>query len=75
MWNIIIKDKLAIIRGVSRLKGASVTAYDLRGAASLIIAGLNAYGTTTVTGLEHLDRGYYLFENQLKNLGADIVRE
>lgn len=73
--DIITKDKLAIIRGVSRLKGASVTAYDLRGAAALIIAGLNAYGTTTVSGLEHLDRGYYLFENQLKNLGADIVRE
>lgn len=73
--DIIIKDKLAIVRGVNRLKGASVTAYDLRGAAALVVAGLNAYGTTTVSGLEHLDRGYESLEDKLKILGADIKRE
>jgi len=72
--DIIVKDKIAVIRGVKRLDGACVTAYDLRGAAALVVAGLNAKGKTTINGLEHLDRGYESFEHNLKNLGADIIR-
>ncbi len=72
--DIIIKDKIAVVRGVKQLQGACVTACDLRGAAALVLAGLNAYGTTTVNGLWHLDRGYECFEHNLKNLGADIIR-
>ncbi len=73
--DITVKDKIAVIRGVEHLTGAEVTARDLRGAAALITAGLNAVGTTVVTGLKHLDRGYENLEYNLKLLGADIKRE
>jgi UDP-N-acetylglucosamine 1-carboxyvinyltransferase len=64
----------AIVRGVPRLSGAPVMATDLRAAAALIIAGLAAQGTTTITGLHHLDRGYEAIEQKLQNLGARIQR-
>jgi UDP-N-acetylglucosamine 1-carboxyvinyltransferase len=64
----------AIVRGVPRLSGAPVVATDLRAAAALIIAGLAAHGTTTITGLHHLDRGYEAIEQKLQNLGARIQR-
>jgi UDP-N-acetylglucosamine 1-carboxyvinyltransferase len=50
-------------------------ATDLRASASLILAGLAAQGTTTVSRVYHLDRGYEKLELKLKNLGADICRE
>jgi UDP-N-acetylglucosamine 1-carboxyvinyltransferase len=65
----------AIITGVDRLRGAPVMATDLRASASLILAGLAAQGTTTVSRVYHLDRGYEKLELKMKNLGADICRE
>lgn len=65
---------IAVIKGVPVLSGAKVEATDLRGAAALVIAGLNAEGTTEVTGLTHLDRGYENPEGNLRSLGADIKR-
>lgn len=64
----------AVVRGVSRLSGASVEATDLRGGASLVIAGLMAEGTTRVEGLHHVDRGYQELDVYLRDLGADIDR-
>lgn len=49
-------------------------ATDLRAAAALILAGLVAEGTTQVTELKHLDRGYVNFHEKLKSLGANIER-
>lgn len=72
--DIVVNEKTAVIRGVKSLHGAQVCASDLRGAAALAVAGLCADGTTTLAGLEHLDRGYEHFEENLKNLGADIIR-
>jgi len=69
-----IDGRIAIVRGVKRLSGAKVTATDLRGAAGLIIAGLNAEGETEVDGLCHLDRGYENFEGNLQSIGAKIIR-
>lgn len=69
-----VDGRIAVVRGVKCLSGAKTTATDLRGAAALIIAGLNAEGTTEVDGLCHLDRGYENFEVGLKRLGADIKR-
>lgn len=64
----------AMIRGVDHLTGTSVHASDIRAAAALILAGLVAEGETTVTGLEHMDRGYDDFVGRLRHLGANIKR-
>jgi UDP-N-acetylglucosamine 1-carboxyvinyltransferase len=72
--NITVRDRMAIIRGVSTLHGGDVTAKDLRGGAALVLAGLAADGTTAVDGVHHIDRGYYKLERTLSLLGADIVR-
>jgi UDP-N-acetylglucosamine 1-carboxyvinyltransferase len=72
--NVIVRDRAAIITGVEKLYGASVNATDLRGGVGLVLAGLVAEGYTTVNQAEHVDRGYYCLEGQLRNLGADIQR-
>ncbi len=64
----------AFVRGVEKLKGASVMAHDLRGGAALVLAGLAAEGRSEVLDISHIDRGYGSFEYKLRNLGADIVR-
>lgn len=72
--NITVEGRNAKIEGKSELQGAQVKATDLRAAAALILAGLVADGTTQVTELKHLDRGYVNFHGKLKELGADIQR-
>ncbi|MDY0240852.1 MAG: UDP-N-acetylglucosamine 1-carboxyvinyltransferase [Rhodospirillaceae bacterium] len=64
----------AIIRGVSRLKGAPVMATDLRASVSLILGGLAAEGETMVSRVYHLDRGYERVEEKLAACGAVIER-
>lgn len=64
----------AIVKGVEALSGAKVMATDLRASASLIIAGLAAYGTTEVSRTYHIDRGYESIEKKLRALGAKIER-
>ena len=51
-----------------------VHAPDLRGGAALVVAALGAEGTSQVTGLSHIDRGYSRLEQDLKELGAKISR-
>jgi UDP-N-acetylglucosamine 1-carboxyvinyltransferase len=72
--NIKVEGRVAIVEGVKKLSGASVEATDLRGGAALVVAGLAAEGTTCVTGLHHLDRGYENIEGNFTSLGADIKR-
>ena len=72
--NIKLDKDRAIIKGVRRLNGANVMATDLRASASLIIAGLVAKGTTKISRIYHLDRGFYNLENKLNNCGASIKR-
>lgn len=69
-----IEGRSVIIEGPNELQGAEVAATDLRAAAALILAGLVAEGTTRVTELHHLDRGYVNFVEKLAQLGADIKR-
>lgn len=69
-----VKSRSAFVRGVNRLHGASLTAGDLRGGAALVIAALGAEGTSEVSDLFHIDRGYSDFEAKLSKLGADIRR-
>jgi len=64
----------AIVKGVKSLQGAKVMATDLRASASLILAGLCAYGTTEVSRIYHIDRGYEAIEEKLSSLGARIER-
>jgi len=64
----------AMIRGVDHLNGTSVHASDIRAGAALALAGLVARGTTTVHGLEHVDRGYDDFAGRLRSLGANVER-
>lgn len=72
--NITIKDRMAIINGVSKLYGASVVATDLRGGAGLVLAGLTADGYTTIEDVYHIDRGYLSIEKDLCQLNAEIKR-
>lgn len=72
--DIIVEGKLAIINGVPGLMGTTVRATDLRGGAAMIIAGLMAEGTTEITDIYHIDRGYENFEQKFAALGGDIHR-
>jgi UDP-N-acetylglucosamine 1-carboxyvinyltransferase len=65
---------IAIIRGVREYQGAPVMASDLRASAALVLAGLAARGTTEVSRIYHLDRGYEKLDQKLRALGARIER-
>src|SRR5262252_6480890 len=69
-----VSGRAAVVRGGSRLTGASVMATDLRASASLVLAGLVADGKTEVRRVYHLDRGYERLDRKLRALGADIRR-
>ena len=72
--SVTIDDRVAVVEGVERLTGADVRATDLRAGAALIIAGLMAEGTTCISNVKYIDRGYDHIENKLIALGADIKR-
>ncbi|SDD19346.1 UDP-N-acetylglucosamine 1-carboxyvinyltransferase [Paenibacillus sp. UNCCL117] len=70
-----VEGRSAIIEG-GPLSSAKVKATDLRAGASLVIAGLTvASGTTEITGVEYIDRGYDHLVTNLVNLGAEVWRE
>jgi len=64
-----------IVAGVKKLIAAPIMASDLRASAALVLAGLAAEGTTTVSRVYHIDRGYEKIEERLNSVGAKIVRE
>ncbi len=70
--DIFIKDEKIIIPGNRRLHGAWVKASDIRAGICLILAGLTAKGTTYVTGVEHIERGYSDLIDNLVDMGANI---
>jgi len=69
-----VDGRTAVVSGGAKLVGAKVTATDLRAGAALICAGLVAEGTTEVSGVHHIDRGYVNLAEKLSKLGADIYR-
>lgn len=73
--DIAVDGRGATVWGVRSLKGATVTASDLRGGAAMIIAGLAADGNTRVIDSGHITRGYENFDNKLRSLGADVFME
>jgi UDP-N-acetylglucosamine 1-carboxyvinyltransferase len=66
---------VACIKGVKKLSGAEVMATDLRASAALVLAGMVAEGSTTVSRIYHIDRGYDKIEQKLNSIGARIRRE
>ena len=72
--NICVDGRHATIIGGTPLKGAAVEMTDLRAGAAMILAGLVADGTTEITKLHHIDRGYVDIVGKLQNVGADIYR-
>jgi UDP-N-acetylglucosamine 1-carboxyvinyltransferase len=72
--NISMDGEFVNVEGVKKFSGAPVMISDLRAGAALVLAGLVAEGKTTISRVYHLDRGYDMFENKLKELGADIKR-
>ena len=66
--------KIAVIQGVPMLKGAEVSAGDLRGGAALVMAGLNAEGETVIDNIRHIERGYDKLDEYLRSIGADIEK-
>lgn len=69
-----VEGNTAIIDGVARYTGASVSAPDLRAGAALVIAGLSAEGTTVIDDIKFIERGYEDFELKLQGLGAQIEK-
>lgn len=67
-----VKGTVATIQGVKRLTGAPVKATDLRAGAAMVIAGLAAEGTTEISDIYHIERGYEGIVDKLSALGADI---
>ena len=72
--DITVSEQTALIRGKRRLKGAKVSAPDLRGGAGLCIAALAASGVTEIDKVCYIDRGYEEIETYLRRLGADVKR-
>jgi UDP-N-acetylglucosamine 1-carboxyvinyltransferase len=73
--DITLSGNVATVRGVETLTGAQVMSTDIRASAALILAGLVAEGTTTISRIYHIDRGYEAIEEKLRAAGADIRRE
>ena len=64
----------AMVPGDKKLEGAQVVATDLRAVAAVVLTGLVAEGTTEVSQIYHIDRGYENFVDKLRSLGANIMR-
>lgn len=68
-----VEGRVAVVEGVPTLSGAPVECTDLRGGAALVLAGLAAGGTTEITQLQHLERGYEAIVQTLAEVGAHIL--
>ncbi len=72
--NIRTKGNRAMIQGGKELEGARVAATDLRAGAAMVLAGLVAKGTTEISSIYHVERGYEDFVEKFRALGANILR-
>ena len=67
-----VDGKVAVVEGVKQLVGAPIQACDLRAGAALVIAGLAAQGTTELSHINYIERGYEDLVGKLRAVGADI---
>lgn len=72
--NIQTSGNAAVVPGSKALEGAQVIATDLRAGAALVLAGLVASGTTEISEIYHIERGYEKFVEKFRGLGANILR-
>ena len=72
--SIMVNEPFAAFKGVENLHGASVRSVDLRAGAAIVIAGLVAEGTTEITDIFTIERGYLDIVGKLRELGADISK-
>lgn len=72
--NITVDGRVAMVTGNAPLHGAPVKATDLRAGAALVVAALAAEGTTEISEIKHIERGYDDLAAALSSLGADIIR-
>ncbi len=72
--NITTDGNKAFVNGGKKLEGAQVIATDLRGGAAMVLAGLVAEGTTEISEIYHVERGYERFVDKFRNLGANILK-
>ncbi|WP_312354039.1 UDP-N-acetylglucosamine 1-carboxyvinyltransferase [Aminipila sp.] len=72
--NIKIEGRSAVIQGEKILQGAQVISTDLRAGAALVLAGLTAEGTTEISEIYHIERGYEKFVEKFRGIGATIIR-
>ena len=70
--DIVLRGPMALVTGVERLRGDTVTAPDLRGGAALVAAALSAEGETRICDAGHIRRGYDGLDADLRALGADV---
>ncbi len=69
-----VDGKVAVIEGSEKLRGCPVKACDLRAGAAMVIAGLAAEGTTTISDIRYVERGYERIVEKFQALGADFTR-
>jgi UDP-N-acetylglucosamine 1-carboxyvinyltransferase len=69
-----VEGNTAIISGVGKYTGASVSAPDLRAGAALVLAGLAADGITIIDDIKYIERGYEDFPQKMRNLGAHMEK-
>ncbi len=70
----IVNPYLAYINGKSRLEGCPIASCDIRAGAAMVLAGLVAEGTTEISNINYIDRGYEKLEGKLRGVGAEIER-
>ena len=67
-----VDGKVAVVEGVKQLVGAPIQACDLRAGAAMVIAGLASQGTTELSHIQYIERGYEDLVGKLRAVGADI---
>ena len=69
-----VEGRVCVVEGVKTLSGAKLRAAELRGGAALVIAALAAEGTSEISGVSYIERGYESIETALRSVGADIKK-
>ena len=67
-----VDGKVAIIEGINHFDGAPIQACDLRAGAAMVIAALAAQGSTEISNIQYIERGYENIVGKLRAVGADI---
>ncbi|GGA77127.1 UDP-N-acetylglucosamine 1-carboxyvinyltransferase 2 [Ornithinibacillus halotolerans] len=70
-----VRSGVAFVKGKAHLQGAMVHTSDIRAGISLILAGIVAEGTTYITGVEHIERGYEDVVQAFQSLGVSVSKE